>query len=281
MLIPMKDLLMDAKKGHYGVTAPNIMDANTTKAVFETARKLKAPVVIDQGGEGDTLREGAEWVHFYAPKYPDVVATLNLDHGGKFEAITLAMQLGFNSVMIDRSTLSFEDNVKEVAEVVKIAHSLGISVEAELGHVGQGYEYEATRDGGLTNPDEAMEYVKRTGVDCLAVAVGTSHGVYTGTPHLEFDLLKKLSDMFPETPLVLHGGSGTGDDNLQKAVETGIQKVNLATDLILAGGNAIKDYANTKDANLRLPVLYAKGAEGYGNMLGHYMELFHAVGKAK
>ena len=136
--------------------------------------------------------------------------------------------------MVDRSTLSFEDNVAQVADVVRIAHAVGVSVEAELGHVGQGVEYEATRDAGLTHPEEAAEFVERTGVDCLAVAVGTSHGVYKGTPHLEFDLLSTLaSDL--EIPLVLHGGSGTGDENLRRAVKTGIQKVNLYTDLGEAG----------------------------------------------
>ena len=280
MLLPMKDILMDAKKGGYGCTAPNIISAATCKAVFDTARKMKAPVVIDQGGEGDQLREAADWVKFYAPRYPDVVATLNLDHGGKYEAIVTAMQAGFNSVMVDRSTLSFEDNVREVAEIVKIAHALGISVEAELGHVGQGYEYEATRDGGLTNPDEALAYIEQTDVDCLAVAVGTSHGVYTGTPHLEFDLLKKLSDMLPNNPLVLHGGSGTGDENLQKAVEIGIQKVNLFTDLATAGGVAVEEYLKNEKATRILPALEGVGIKGYSDKLAHYMELFHSAGKA-
>ena len=114
-------------------------------------------------------------------------------------------------------------------------------MEAELGHVGQGFEYESTRDSGLTDKKEALSFIEETGVDCLAVAVGTSHGVYKGTPHLEFELLKELSESI-EIPLVLHGGSGTGDENLKKAVETGIQKVNLFTDLSAEGVVSLKSY---------------------------------------
>ena len=270
---------MEAKKGHYGVTAPNVMDSITVEAAFKVADKLKAPMIIDRGGQGEVLEAGADFVAFYAKKYPNVVATLNLDHGGPFEAIMLAIRCGFNSVMIDRSTLPFEENVKEVAEVVKVAHALGVSVEAELGHVGQGIEYEQTRDSGLTNPDEAVEYVKRTGVDCLAVSIGTSHGVYKGTPYLDFPLLEKLVSLV-DIPLVLHGGSGTGDDNLQKAVENGIQKVNLATDLVTEGGKYLKDYISKDGVDIRYPACAKVLMDGYAAKLSHYVELFHAVGKA-
>ena len=180
----------------------------------------------------------------------------------------------------------------QVADVVRIAHAAGVSVEAELGHVGQGVEYEATRDAGLTHPEEAAEFVERTGVDCLAVAVGTSHGVYKGTPHLEFDLLSTLaSDL--EIPLVLHGGSGTGDENLRRAVKTGIQKVNLYTDLGEAWLQALKreiaihegtaeevtedDFKNAKKKITQLMEDSCKN--GYQKKLMHYMELFDSAGR--
>ena len=111
------------------------------------------------------IEETVDAVRFYEKKFPDVTAALNLDHGGDYEEIIQALRLGFSSVMVDRSTLPFEENVREVAEIVKTAHALGVSVEAELGHVGQGYEYEATRAAGLTNKEEAGNYVERTGVD--------------------------------------------------------------------------------------------------------------------
>ena len=178
----------------------------------------------------------------------------------------------------------YEKNVEEVKEIVKIAHAVGTSVEAELGHVGQGAEYEETRDAGLTKLEEALKYVEETGVDCLAVAVGTSHGVYKGEPHLEFELLDHLSKEVP-VPLVLHGGSGTGDENLAKAVRTGIQKVNLNTDVSEAGKQALrealastevhgsgKDEFTPKKMNLQQTI--AAGVAGFQAELEHYMKLF-------
>jgi fructose-bisphosphate aldolase class II len=220
------------------------------------------------------------------------VAALNLDHGGSYEEIVAAIRAGFTSVMIDRSKLPYKQNVEEVKEIVKIAHHVGVSVEAELGHVGMGYEYESTRDSGLTKPEEAISYIEETGVDCLAVAVGTSHGTYSGEPHLEFELLEKLNSMI-DIPLVLHGGSGTGDENLKKAVKIGIQKVNLFTDLSNAGLGVLKDYLmidRTKmehdrelgefgNKNANLIETFLKGTEGYKQALKHYMTLFESNGK--
>ena len=188
MLEPMKDLLVEAKRGGYAVPAPNVFDKESVEAAFNAAEELDSPVILDVG-YAMGIEETGMIAKYYGTKHPRIPWALNLDHGGPFEHVILAIRSGYSSVMVDRSTLSFEDNVAQVADVVRIAHAVGVSVEAELGHVGQGVEYEATRDAGLTHPEEAAEFVERTGVDCLAVAVGTSHGVYKGTPHLEFDLL--------------------------------------------------------------------------------------------
>ena len=174
-----------------------------------------------------------------------------------------------------------------------IAHAVGVSVEAELGHVGQGFEYEQTRDCGLTRKEEAIDFVKQTNVDALAVSVGTSHGTYHGTPKLEFELLADLHQMV-EVPLVLHGGSGTGDDNLKKAVQTGIQKVNLCTDLSNAGLETLKGYLQIdydhmkKDGSLgefgnKTANMFDLSNEmriGYKEALKHYITLFGSVNKA-
>ena len=292
MIISMGELLKKAKKEGYGVAAPNVFDSLSVKACFETADKLKAPVILDCAGL-PFLEEVADLARFYERKYSNVPAALNLDHGGPYEEIVCAIKFGFSSVMIDRSTLPYEENAREVKEVVKMAHAAGVSVEAELGHVGQGFEYESTRDGGLTDPKEAMDFVKETGIDCLAVAVGTSHGAYKGEPHLEFELLKELHETIP-VPLVLHGGSGTGDDNLKKAVETGIQKVNLFTDLCTAGVQSMCGYlgidwscmaegkGSTELANMKANMCDAGLAakEGYARALEHYMKLFGGEGQA-
>lgn len=289
MIIPMADILNDARKGGYGVAAPNVFDSHTVKACFEVADKLKAPIILDCAGL-PFLEETAHIAKFYERKYPNVKAALNLDHGGSYQEIVSAIRFGFSSVMIDRSTLPYEENVREVKEIVKIAHALGVSVEAELGHVGQGFEYEKTRDRGLTDPREAVRFVEETKVDCLAVAVGTSHGTYKGTPHLEFDLLKKLSESI-HIPLVLHGGSGTGDDNLKKAVQCGIQKVNLFTDLSNAGVSSLLkyfgiDWENVRQdgtqnefANMKANLCDAglEAQKGFASLLEHYVTLFGGV----
>ena len=292
MLVTMEKILTRAKKYKYGVAAPNVFNIETVQSAFDAARELKAPIILDCAG-----MHGVEIIgdisRFYERKYPEVVVALNLDHGGKYEEIIQAIRSGFTSVMIDRSTLPYKENVVEVKEIVKIAHAAGVSVEAELGHVGQGFEYEETRDSGLTRPDEAASYVKETGVDCLAVAIGTSHGTYKGTPYLDFGLLKELSKVV-NVPLVLHGGSGTGDENLRKAVEIGIQKVNLFTDLSVAGVKNLANYVNrdiSKIQNIKelgefgiksinLPEAFQEGAKGYKNALMHYMRLFGSEGQA-
>ena len=292
MITDMGTILRKAKAEGYGVAAPNVWNRVTVKSVFEAAEELKAPVIFDCAGI-HSLEETIDTVNYYKHKFPTVSGAINLDHGGDFEEIMTAIRCGCTSVMVDRSTLPFEENVKEVAEIVKIAHAVGVSVEAELGHVGQGFEYEQTRDSGLTRKDEADEFVKQTGVDCLAVSVGTSHGTYKGTPKLEFELLAELHQML-EIPLVLHGGSGTGDDNLRKAVQTGIQKVNLCTDLSNAGLAQLKEYLGidydsmVKDGSLgefgnqsaNMYDLSNAMGEGYKNLLKHYMRLFGGENRA-
>ena len=282
-MIRMDVLLKDAKKRNYGVAAPNAWNMESVRSIFEVANELKSPVVIDVA-TFHNIGECASLCRYYESKYPNVVYALNLDHGGTFEDCIQAIRYGFSSIMVDRSELPFEDNVREVAELVKIAHACGVSVEAELGHVGVGEEYETTRDAGLTRLEEAKEFVERTNVDCLAVSVGTSHGTYKGEPHLEFELLKKLSNEI-EIPLVLHGGSGTGDENLYKAVKLGIQKINLATDLIVNGMDYMFESFGENNCNVERNTVYGASlldsfSEGYKNKLAYYMNLFESTGKA-
>jgi fructose-bisphosphate aldolase class II len=174
--------------------------------------------------------------------------------------------------------LSFEENVAQVANITRIAHAVNVSVEAELGHVGQGVQYDIDRNAGLTDPAQAAEYVERTGVDALAVAIGTAHGVYKGTPYLDFPLLHKLFDIV-KIPLVLHGGSGTGDENLAKAAREGISKVNLATDLNMAGNQAVVDsgFPTPPPGRYSVTAVYQGG---FKNKLIHYMNLFGQFNKA-
>lgn len=281
MLEPMRDLLIEAKRGGYAVAAPNVYNEESVKAAFRAAEELDAPIILDVGFAMDIEVTG-EIVRFVGARHPRIPWALNLDHGGPFEHIMRAIRAGYSSVMVDRSTLPFEENVAQTAEVVRIAHAVGVSVEAELGHVGVGAEYEKTRDAGLTRPEEASAFVERTGVDCLAVAVGTSHGTYKGTPHLEFDLLETLSGML-DIPLVLHGGSGTGDDNLRRAVKTGVQKVNLYTELGEAWFDALeRELAERAQASVKkkpAQVMEDSCRDGYQQKLMHYIRLFDSAGR--
>jgi len=291
MIIQMHKLLEDAKKRKYGIAAPNVFNRETIEAAFEAGRILRSPVILDVHPTHG-IYECADIARFFEKRYPEVPVALNLDHGSEYKLIVSAIQAGFSSVMVDSSTLPYEENIKEVKEIVKIAHSLDISVEAELGHVGQADKYTETRDAGLTRPDEAVSYVKDTKVDCLAVAVGTSHGIYKGTPKIDFKLLKILSARI-SIPLVLHGGSNTGDDNLCNAIKCGIQKINLATDLNTAGlkcikkagdNNFLKEFpGKTKDETvtkrMNLQQLIMEGVKGYQKQLMYYMNLFNSSNK--
>ena len=151
MLEPMKELLVEAKRGGYAVPAPNVFDKESVEAAFNAAEELDSPVILDVG-YAMGIEETGVIAKYYGTKHPRIPWALNLDHGGPFEHVILAIRSGYSSVMVDRSTLSFEDNVVQVADVVRIAHAVGVSVEAELGHVGQGVEYEATRDAVVLAP---------------------------------------------------------------------------------------------------------------------------------
>lgn len=293
MIVSLNNILYKAKAGGYGVAAPDAYNSQSVEACFRAAVSLKAPIILSCLGTTH-MEETAELTRFYSRMYPEAVVALHLDHGGPFEQIMGALRCGYSSVMIDRSKLPFDDNVREVREVVRIAHAMGVPVEAELGHVGTGTEYETTRDSGLTHKDEAQRFVAETGVDALAVAVGTSHGVYRGTPRLEFDLLRDLAGLV-SVPLVLHGGSGTGDENLKRCIACGIQKINLFTDMADPAGEAmvaylkgtetddpdiqaaVQKYAGKKKNFLMAPMV---GGDVYQAKLEHYIRLFGSAGKA-
>ncbi|SCL90397.1 class II fructose-bisphosphate aldolase [Sporanaerobacter sp. PP17-6a] len=276
MLLPMSDILNKAEKEGYGVVAADVFNVDTVLGIFQVADELKSPVIINCPPRYD-LELIAQAIKFYSLRYPEVVVASNLDHGLKFETAVEALKYGFTSIMVDRSQLPFEENIKETAEIAKIAHAVGVSVEAELGHVGKGVSYDIDRDAGLTRVEEAVEYINRTSVDCLAVAIGTAHGRYTGVPKIDFDRLVSIKEKV-SIPLVLHGGSSTGDDNLKKAVKLGITKVNIFTDLLIEGAKYIKDHIE-KEKSSTMESIYKEGMTGYKNMLKHYMYLFESVNR--
>ena len=248
MLVTMKYLLDIANEGNFAVPAPNIQNELTARGVIKAAERCNSPLIIDIAypihPDIDFLGRQTK---ILAEQSPMPIA-INLDHGGSnykefapcLEEVMTCIRAGFSSVMVDRSSLSYEDNVSQVKQVVALAHALGVTVEAELGHVGSGDHYDDKSDMVLTDPAMAMKFIRETGVDCLAVSIGTAHGQYKGTPHLDFDRLEAIKKATDNFPLVLHGGSGTGEENLRRACSSGINKVNIGTDLFKAGLAAVR-----------------------------------------
>ena len=222
MLVTMKELLDHASRENYAVPAPNIASEMDARPIIAAAEALRSPLIL---AVGYTANPDLTFFGSYLRRLAEassVPIAIHLDHGKEFSQIMHAVQSGFTSVMYDCSTLAFEENVARVRDVVRICHSIGVTVEAELGHVGQGAQYDIDRDAALTQPEMAKEYVEATGVDCLAVAIGTAHGT--------------------DFPLVLHGGSGTGNEALHKVAGMGINKINIATDMYKTAVDAITDY---------------------------------------
>ncbi|MDR3565227.1 MAG: class II fructose-bisphosphate aldolase [Negativicutes bacterium] len=271
MLVAMNEILQNAFKEGYGIAAPNVFNLETVEGAFECAAEMRSPLVIDCAERFD-LEAVAALVKIFAERFSQVPVALNLDHGKTYTSAVKAIRVGFTSVMVDRSQAVFEENLRETKEIVKMAHAVGVSVEAELGHVGQGTDYQNSNTDAFTQVDDAVRFVRETEVDCLAVAIGTAHGRYAGTPKIDFHRLTEIRRNVA-VPLVLHGGSSTGDENLAKAVHLGITKVNLATDLFSAGINKMQEYLANEEFPAG-PIVARKYEQGYKNALRHYMALF-------
>jgi len=244
MLVTMNDILLPAKKGGYGVGFFNAVNVEMARAIIETAEKLHAPVMV---GTAEVLLPAMDLVRvaeYLIPmaKQASVPVCVHYDHGLTFERCMEALKLGFTSVMYDCSTESYEENVKKVAEMVKICHAMGVTVEGELGHVGDNAGAGKLENPGdyFTDPDMAVDFVQKTGVDSLAVAVGNAHGDYVFPPKLDFERIDVISKK-TNLPLVLHGGSGLADDDFRTAVKLGVSKVNIFTDIDKAGKAGVEE----------------------------------------
>ena len=238
MLVTMNDLLLPAKEKGYGIGFFNAVNVEMARAVIEAAEELHAPVMVGTAEillPAMDLERVAEYLIPMAKKATGPVC-VHYDHGLTFARCMEALQLGFTSIMYDCSTTSYEENVVQVAEMVKICHAMGVTVEGELGHVGdnEGAGKLTNPSDFYTDPDMAADYVTRTGVDSLAVAVGNAHGDYKFPPKLDFERIDAIAKK-TKLPLVLHGGSGLADEDFRVAVQKGICKVNIFTDIDKAG----------------------------------------------
>ena len=246
MILSTREMLLKAQREGYAVPAFNIHNMETLQVVAETAMEMKSPVII--AGTPSTIEDyaGPDYIKAMAEvaanKY-DIPIAIHLDHFEDVEAIKRDIDIGFKSCMIDASKYEFEKNIEIVKDVVEYAHKFDAVVEAELGKLGgreDDIEVDA-KDAMYTNPDDALEFVNRTGVDSLAIAIGTAHGLYKGEPKLDFERLKEIREKV-NVPLVLHGASDVPDELVEKAISLGICKVNIATDLKVPFSDAVKEY---------------------------------------
>ncbi|EIY5486268.1 ketose-bisphosphate aldolase [Listeria monocytogenes] len=281
MLVNMKQLLEVAKENKFAVGAFNVADSNFLRVVVEEAEKNNAPAIIAvHPTELDFTKDDFFQYVLARIKNSPVPFVLHLDHGDNMGDVMRAVRCGFSSVMIDGSLLPFEENIRVTKEVVDVCHKLGVSVEGELGTIGKTGN---SIEGGVseiiyTKPEEAEEYISRTGVDTLAVAIGTAHGIYPKDkePKLRLDILKDLVNI----PLVLHGGSANPDAEIAAAVEIGIQKVNISSDYKYAFYKKCREILSTTelwDAN----AIYPDCIDAAKEVVKYKMELFESIGQVE
>jgi len=237
-------MIENAQREGYAIAAFNIHNLETIQAVVEAAWEERSPLII-QTTPGTLRHAGIPYVAACvktAARLYDIPIALHLDHCESFETIMQCIRAGYTSVMIDGSKLPYDRNVATVKKVVDIARSVGVSVEAEIGKIG-GTEDDMTVDeseAALTIPEEAEDFARATGVDILAIAIGTAHGLYKGEPKLDFERLSAIRERV-DIPLVLHGGSGVSDEAIRESIKRGICKINIATELKVPMAQAIQD----------------------------------------
>ncbi|MCM2534806.1 ketose-bisphosphate aldolase [Neobacillus pocheonensis] len=283
MLLNMKQLLEVAKKNKFAVGAFNVADSSFLRAVVEEAENSNSPAIIAiHPSELEFLTD--EFFSYVKHRVYEshVPFVIHLDHGGSIEEILRAIRCGFTSVMIDGSLLPYEENVALTKKAAEIAHAVGVSIEGELGTIGSTGN---SIEGGVTkviytNPDEAKDFVERTGVDSLAVAIGTAHGIYPKNikPQLQMDILEEINNLV-SIPLVLHGGSSNPDNEVARSVKLGVSKVNISSDMKHAYFAKAREILSTTeywDPNVIYPDCIMEARK----VINQKMNLFNSVGKA-
>ena len=285
MLVNLNDVLIPAKQGKYAVGLFNAVNMELARGIISAAEKTGSPVIM---GTAEVLFPYGplEEVSYYLlpmAKKARVPVVIHLDHGLKKETCLKALELGFSSIMYDCSTDDYDTNVKKVKEMAEIAHSFGATIEGELGHVGdnegsaEGSSHLSDPSKFFTDPKLAKDYVEKTKVDALAIAVGNAHGAYKLPPKLDFERIRTIARTV-DVPLVLHGGSGLTDDDFRQAIKDGISKVNIFTDINIAAVKA--EFSKFTDMNKGIIDLIPAAVEAVKQETISKMELFSSVDKA-
>jgi len=274
MLVNSKKMLESARKENFSVPATNFIDIDSARVFVNVAEERGLPLMLPFAQSHSKLisLEEAAIIGKYLAESVSVPIALHLDHGEDYEFIKQAIDLGFKSVMFDGSSLDIEENIEITKKVVNYAHARGVTVEAELGYVGANegnYETTEVVESVHTDTEDVLDFVSQTGVDSLAVSIGTAHGAYKGEPEINFERLKEITEVTP-IPLVLHGGSSSGDENLDRCSKSAISKINIFTDFLNGAYNNIsknkpKDYIELK----------AAANEGMAEVLNHYYDVFN------
>lgn len=260
MLVSLKELMKDAERGGYAVGAFNVSNLESLMAIMQAAEETGRGVILNYAEVHAPFlsMEQAALIMLDAAKKAKVPVCVHLDHGSSMESCIQAIRLGFTSVMLDASAEDYETNVRETKEIVRLAHSVGVTVEAELGHIfssdmglaespkeAETLESFDSAEDVYTDPATAKDFVERTGVDVLAIAFGTTHGIYTKKPKLDLERITKIKEAV-DIPFVMHGGSGLSKEEFQTAIRNGIRKINYYTYMTLAGGRAVKEALDQK-----------------------------------
>lgn len=278
-LVSILDEMQKAKSAGYAIPCFDTFEMQGTLGIFEALEEKRAPALIGLY-TGMFTRPNPEAFTGYVRSLAEaatVPVSIILDHGASFEHCIMALNAGFTDVMYDGSKLPLEENIAQTKMVVRAAHAVGAGVEAELGHVGVGMTYRefGGQGKGFTDPDAVERFVAETGVDMLAVAVGTAHGLYDGEPKLALDLLAEIRERV-DIPLVLHGGSGLSDEQFRAAVAGGIQKINIFTNLAMSSHRRM--VANAQEEKSSFHSMTAQIREAFRDECARLLDVFGATG---
>ena len=286
MLVSGKEILEVANKFGFAVPAFNAGSGQLLEAVMQACEETESPVMIAiHPDELSFLTDSfVDQVKYYA-NHSKVPVCIHLDHGASYEQVIHAIQLGFTSVMIDASHKSYEDNIAITKKVVEAAHAVGVYVEAELGTIG---DTGKSIEGGVTeviytDPEVAQDFIEKTNVDSLAIAIGTAHGIYPKNmkPKLRLDILQEIEKLV-EIPLVLHGGSSNPDEEIAQSVKLGINKINISSDIKIVFANKLKEILAASDSEIREPnVMFPECMKETKKVAIDKIKLFNSEGKAK
>jgi len=273
----MKSILDKAKEKRYAAGAFTFASLDAAYAIIDAANRADMPVILQTGPLecGYAGLEELAGIAKLAVKRANVPVALNLDHGDTIEIAEQAIKAGFSSVMIDALKCSYDENIRITKEVVKMASPSGVSVEAELGKIGgaEGLIDTADIDATQTDPREALDFIKQTEIDALAVAIGTAHGFYKQAPVLNIERLKKIINL-TDLPLVLHGGSGTPDAQVLESINNGITKVNICTEFLSAMGKAFIDCQADEAFRFNYPALFEPARIAGSNLAYEKIKFF-------